>query len=434
MSAYEIWIKNGHSGSENDFLDWLKSQDGTQGPQGEKGETGATGPQGEKGDKGDQGETGPQGPKGDKGDTGNDGHDGTNGTNGLSAYEIFLKYNPDYTGTEEQWINGLVNNQLIRYTITFQSEVHEDIIKTAFYGLPLLDIPEVPEKEGQSTAIWDRTDFSSITENLTVTAIYTMKQLTVTFHNEFTNDEDIIKTVTYGEPLVDIPTVTEKVGNDGYWDTKDFSRITSNLTINAVYATQGLEYGLTADNTGYYVKRLSSLFSSLTHELFIPPEYNGLPVTSFASDANGGIFVNIDSANDNGWGNYEFTFLYIPKSIKEMSRAFQRARCLTGTVVIADGITTIDWFAFSGCSNIKNIVLPNSVISIDRKAFSYCTTLEKVYYKGTQIDFEKIENGTKSFTNATIYYFSETTPTDDGNYWHYDIDGKIPTVWNKETI
>lgn len=120
--------------------------------------------------------------------------------------------------------------------------------------------------------------------------------------------------------------------------------------------------------------------------------------------------------------------------IKEMSRAFQSARCLTGTVVIADGITTIDWYAFSGCSNIKNIVLPNSVISIDSNAFSYCTTLEKVYYKGTQIDFEKIENGTKSFTNATIYYFSETTPTDDGNYWHYDIDGKIPTVWNKETI
>ena len=60
-SAYEIWLANGHSGTETDFLEWLK------------GEKGDKGDQGEKGDKGDQGEQGIQGEKGDKGDPGVEG-------------------------------------------------------------------------------------------------------------------------------------------------------------------------------------------------------------------------------------------------------------------------------------------------------------------------------------------------------------------------
>ena len=87
----------------------LRGDTGPQGPQGEKGgkgDTGATGPQGEKGDKGD---TGPQGEKGDKGDTGATGSQGDKGDEGLSAYEIFLKYHPNYKGTEEDWINDVTN-------------------------------------------------------------------------------------------------------------------------------------------------------------------------------------------------------------------------------------------------------------------------------------------------------------------------------------
>ena len=42
---------------------------------------------------------------------------------------------------------------------------------------------------------------------------------------------------------------------------------------------------------------------------------------------------------------------------------------------------------------------------------------------------------------AIRYYYSETEPelnsdgTDyNGNYWHYDSDGKTPLIWKKETI
>lgn len=38
-------------------------------------------------------------------------------------------------------------------------------------------------------------------------------------------------------------------------------------------------------------------------------------------------------------------------------------------------------------------------------------------------------DGNNSLTSATKYFYSETEPTDDGNYWRY-VDG-VPTVWAK---
>lgn len=77
-SAYEVAVKNGFEGTEEEWLASLKGEQGEQGEQGEKGE---------KGDKGDPGADGKmtfedltaeqkatlKGDKGDKGDTGNSG-------------------------------------------------------------------------------------------------------------------------------------------------------------------------------------------------------------------------------------------------------------------------------------------------------------------------------------------------------------------------
>ena len=46
------------------------------------------------------------------GTSGKPGTDGKPGESGLSAYEIYIKYHPEYTGTEEEWINDLVNGKL----------------------------------------------------------------------------------------------------------------------------------------------------------------------------------------------------------------------------------------------------------------------------------------------------------------------------------
>lgn len=96
-SAYEIWLENGHTGSEQDFLDSLVGPRGATGEQGVQGEKGDTGAQGEKGDTGAQGEKGDTGAQGEKGDTGAD---------GLSAYEVWLENG--HTGSEQDFLDSLV--------------------------------------------------------------------------------------------------------------------------------------------------------------------------------------------------------------------------------------------------------------------------------------------------------------------------------------
>lgn len=75
-SAYEIWLAQGHSGSQADFIAALK------GEQGVPGATGATGPRGEPGAAGPSGATGATGPKGDPGATGATGATGASGPKG----------------------------------------------------------------------------------------------------------------------------------------------------------------------------------------------------------------------------------------------------------------------------------------------------------------------------------------------------------------
>jgi len=66
-------------------------------------------------------------------------------------------------------------------------------------------------------------------------------------------------------------------------------------------------------------------------------------------------------------------------------------------------------------------------------AFYSCSGLETVYYKGTAAEWNKISIGYDSnLTRATRYYYSETKPTESGNYWHYGADGVTPVIWGKE--
>ena len=91
LSAYQIWLNAGNTGTEAQFLTSLE---------------GATGQQGI------QGLTGPNGPQGPAGANGINGTDGTNGTNGLSAYQVWL--NLGNIGTEADFIASLTGPQGIQ--------------------------------------------------------------------------------------------------------------------------------------------------------------------------------------------------------------------------------------------------------------------------------------------------------------------------------
>ncbi len=117
------------------------------------------------------------------------------------------------------------------YTVTYiaDGEVVETV-KVTYGGSATA--PAIPEKEGytQAAPVWDA-QANAVTEDMTVTAQYTVNKYTVTYQDE----NGVYRTLTYnhGEKVELIPAPV-KEGYTVTWDTT-VDEITGDVTVNAVY-------------------------------------------------------------------------------------------------------------------------------------------------------------------------------------------------------
>ena len=100
---------------------------------------------------------------------------------------------------------------------------------------------------------------------------------------------------------------------------------------------------------------------------------------------------------------------------------------------IPEGVKKINQNAFYGCDNMEYIIIPISMEEIGAHAFLYAYGFN-IYYNGSAEDWNNIDinQDNEDLNSAPIYYYIENendVPTDGGNYWHYDTDGKTPVVW-----
>ena len=66
---------------------------------------------------------------------------------------------------------------------------------------------------------------------------------------------------------------------------------------------------------------------------------------------------------------------------------------LKGDIIIEEGVTTIDGWAFRGCSNITSVSIPNTVTQIGDKAFENCTNLQTINVDMTETEWNAVTKG-----------------------------------------
>lgn len=130
------------------------------------------------------------------------------------------------------------------YTVTFMDG--KTVLKTekVQHG-SAATAPEVPEKDGKTFSKWDK-DFSKVTSDLTINAVYDVDTFTVTFKD----GEKVLETQTVEyEAAATAPDTARLSPPEGMhfskWD-KDFSKVTEDIEVSAVYELN--EYTVTFKN------------------------------------------------------------------------------------------------------------------------------------------------------------------------------------------
>ena len=179
--------------------------------------------------------------------------------------------------------------------------------------------PSNPSREGYEFIGWDKT-FSNITSDLTVTAQYSIKTYTVRFYSDSTFLKT--ETVEHGKSAT-APNSPIKEGHTFTgWD-KDFTNITSDLSVYALYEinkytvtfvdydgtilkTEEVEYGSSAtapevSREGYELTSWSVDFTNVTSDITTAAQYVAVDILKIKENGN---WINISKVYKRVLGNW----------------------------------------------------------------------------------------------------------------------------------
>ena len=103
---------------------------------------------------------------------------------------------------------------------------------------------------------------------------------------------------------------------------------------------------------------------------------------------------------------------------------------LDGTSVVflevPEGVTDLGYYSLS-YSNVEYLVLPSTLTDIWTNSISDCP-LKVIYLRAARENYsESLLEEIDEQTDATLYFYSENEPSEEGNFWRY-VEGK-PVIW-----
>ena len=96
------------------------------------------------------------------------------------------------------------------------------------------------------------------------------------------------------------------------------------------------------------------------------------------------------------------------------------------TIKIQDDAIGIAQGAFLENNSIVTLIIPNNIMFINEGAFNVHNEWLKIYCEATNQPDSWDSNWNNA--NRPVYWYSESEPTESGNYWHYGDNGEI-VVW-----
>ena len=359
---------------------------------GEKGE------QGEKGDKGDKGDSGEQGEKGDSGEKGSDGvngSDGKDGVNGKSAYEIY-KEKYGYDGTEEQWLDDLVNGRLAlkdKYTVTFDSDGGSEVKSQEVSDGKKANEPDAPTKTGYAFGGWfvKTTEWNflayTVTENVTLKAKWIANEYTLKFNSNGGN-EIADMTVTYdGDYTLPEPTKEHyvflgwKEGETVYEQSGKWQK-TSGATLTAEWDI--LRYTITFENAE--VSPMKVAYNNSTYRLPVPTRENCTFLGWYKDGVKfeGGVLLASDITLSAKWQGITDTFEYTEENGEITLTKFKGG--ITDVIIPANingvAVTKLADGIFRNNTKITSVTFDGTFENYDAKLFQGCTSLRSLVISG----------------------------------------------------
>ena len=395
---------------------------GEQGEKGDKGDKGDSGKQGEKGDKGDKGDSGEQGEKGDSGEKGSDGvngsdgkdgkdgvdgvngsdgkdgingSDGKDGVNGKSAYEIY-KEKYGYEGTEEQWLDDLVNGRLAlkdKYTVTFDSDGGSEVKSQEVSDGKKANEPDAPTKTGYTFGGWfvKTTEWNflayTVTENVTLKAKWIANEYTLKFNSNGGN-EIADMTVTYdGDYTLPEPTKEHyvflgwKEGETVYEQSGKWQK-TSGATLTAEWDI--LRYTITFENAE--VSPMKVAYNNSTYRLPVPTRENCTFLGWYKDGVKfeGGVLLASDITLSAKWQGITDTFEYTEENGEITLTKFKGG--ITDVIIPANingvAVTKLADGIFRNNTKITSVTFDGTFENYDAKLFQGCTSLRSLVISG----------------------------------------------------
>ncbi len=318
------------------------------------------------------------------------------------------------------------------YKVTFKQEGQEDKVFDVIEGEALTDVPTpVDDKAGYSVA-WDVADFSNITGDVTVNAVYTIVEYTVSFTHPGTGmpvAAPITYTVETMEEVVfpEVPADLAMEGHTVAWNKTVEDLAIGGLDVNPVYTAIEYTVSFTHPRTGMPVAEPITYTVETIEEVVFPavPEvegYTGVWNKTPADLGIGGLDVNpeytantyVITYNANGGAAVANQDVTYDAEYTLSSTSRENYEFMGWYVADADGNATETKLEDGTWSIAENVTVVAAWDFIDGEyAAKYNFNIDGV----TFITKEAYEGGTVSFK----YFIPEGTITAwFGIAWHTD--------------